>query len=106
METRTLTASKVNKCFAGQSHQHDVLIALYELLYGCKEWARIESVQGWPKAGIEVHQYIGECFIRFDKAFHPDVLSGGLWMNNGWSCDRSLESWEVMPAPYTLEGEQ
>ena len=102
IEAITLRASRINECFAGKDNQYDVLIALYKLLY--RNWDRIASLDGWPKAGIEVHEYIGMRFIRFDKAFHPDVLSGGLWMNNGWSCDLVLDSWKVVPAPYT-EGE-
>jgi len=98
-----LTASKINVCFAKQTHQADVLVALYRLLY--RNWDDIESIQGWPKAGVEVHQYIGERFIRFDKAFHPDVMAGGLWMNNGWSGSEDLDPWEVVPAPYSLIGE-
>lgn len=105
MKAITFRASWINECFAGQSHQNDVLIALYRLLYR-RIWDSIGFLDGWPKAGVEVHQYIGECFTRFDKAFHPDVLSGGLWMNQGWSCDQDLGPWEVVRAPYTLEGEQ
>jgi len=101
MRKINLTASKVNKCFAEQSEQADVLIALYKLLYG-KLWESIETIDGWPKAGMEVHQYIGECFIRFDKAFHPEVMAGGLWLDSGWSGDKDLAPWAVKPAPYTL----
>ena len=101
MRKINLTVSKVNKCFAGQTEQADVLIALYKLLYG-KRWDDIETIDGWPQAGIEIHQYIGECFIRFDKAYHSEVLPGGLWMNRGWSVSRDLAPWAVKPAPYTL----
>lgn len=101
MDTVKLTASKINKCFAGQSHQGDVLIALYKLLYR-KTWDDIKSLDGYPQAGAEVHQYIGECFIRFDKAYHREVFPGGLWLNNGWSMGRDMGPWSVHPAPYTL----
>ena len=102
-----LTKSKVNKCFAGQTHQRDVLIALYELVYGKQLWSRIKRVTGWPTAGEALHQYIGECFIRFDEAYHLDVFAGGLWMNNGWCSDQELlEPWEVVPAPYELAVEE
>lgn len=104
-EVMTVTASRINKCFAEQTHQGDVLIALYKLLYGKRLWDQIEVLVGWPKAGAEVHQYISECFIRFDKAYHPDGIAGGLWLNNGWSGSQDVGPWEVKLTPYTLTEE-
>lgn len=104
-ETVTLTKSKINRCFTGQDHQADVLIALYKSLYGQRLWDDIKSFTGWPKAGPEVHQYVLECFIRFDKAYHRRVFAGSLWMNQGWSMDQNLEPWEVVLASYVLTEE-
>lgn len=101
MDTIELTASKVNKCFAEQCEQGDVLVNLYKLLYH-KTWDSIQSLDDWPQAGSEVHQYISECFIRFDRAHHREVFPGGLWMNRGWSMSQDLAPWSVIPAPYTL----
>ena len=99
---RILTASKINKCFAEQNHQGDVLIALYRFLYR-RLWDRIDTLDGWPRAGAEVHKYVFECFIRFDRAHHRKVQAGGLWMSRGWSMDQDLGPWEVLLAPYTLK---
>lgn len=103
-ETRTLTMSQINKCFAGKSHQHEALDELYRLLYRA-DWDKIVGLQCWPSAGAEAHQYIGECFIRFDRAYHQEILPGGLWMNHGWSCDQDLGDWEVKLAPCIYGGD-
>lgn len=100
--TITLSASRINRCFAEQTEQYKVLISLYKLLYGELLWDSIESVDGWPKAGTEVHKYIGGCFIRLDKAYHGEVLPGGLWLNKGWSADQNVGPWDVTRAPYVL----
>lgn len=35
--------------------------------------------------------------MKFDQEHHPDVMNGGLWMNNGFSSDHDekMGDWEV-----------
>ena len=39
--------------------------------------------------------------IEFDKLHHPEVMNGGLWMNSGFSIDRGLGDWELVPCKVT-----
>lgn len=103
----TLDKEQIDLCF-DHEHQSDILFSLYRLVYDGSTvnrpaWAIIEKVDGWPKLGREAWDYICEKFIVHDrKHHHPDVVAGGLWLNNGFSCSESLGAWECEPAPYRL----
>lgn len=103
MEIQEWSPVDVDVCFKGATEQADVLIALYRLAY--LDWDDIDSIDGWPRAGEALNQYIFERFIKFDKFYHPGVLPGGLWMNRGFSSfdAEHLGPWELELAPYTLK---
>ena len=82
-------------------NQYDAFIAVYRLVY--PNWDRIASLDGWPTAGAEVSTYVHAAFIAFDKVHHPEVMAGGLWFNRGWSTDKNLPPWSVLPAPATMQ---
>lgn len=81
--------------------QHDIWLKLYQCLY--PEWDRIESILDFPKCGDVLGTYIFERFIGYDRVHHPKVLAGGLWMNSGWSIDKSLGDWEARPAKVVMK---
>lgn len=75
----------INLCFEGKNHQAEVLVSLYNLIIPKDEWSKLEKVNGYPEINPEVNQYIFKKFIAFDREHHPNVINGGLWMNNGFS---------------------
>lgn len=105
-----LNPEAIDQIFAAHEHQWDVFFALHRLLYdgSAKDrpaWDSIEKLCGWPRMGPEVSKYIRKLFLEFDQKHHPKVITGGLWMNSGWSTDKELDGWQVEPAPATLKEE-
>lgn len=99
-----ITTADVDRCFEGQSHQADVMVALYKLVY--PNWDEIASVDGYPSMSKDISKHSWARFIAFDKEHHPKVMAAGLWMNSGFSTDQSLPPRTVMPCPVTMKGEQ
>ena len=95
-----ISKEKVEELFENAENQYEILIGLYKMVY--PNWDKIKSVKGWPQLSKEAHTFISGKFIEFDQIHHPEVLNGGLWMNNGFGCDEDLEGWEVKPAPVEL----
>lgn len=93
----------VSELFENATHQGDVLIGLYRLVY--PDWDSIASVDGFPKINDATWKYICLKFQTLDAKFHPDVLPGGAWLNNGFSGDHGynpdLPDFTVIPAPVT-----
>jgi hypothetical protein len=59
------------------------------------EWDSIKSINGFPTIGKEGWLYICAHFVELDKAKHPDVWKGGLWLNKGFSSSDEIPGWEV-----------
>lgn len=93
----TLTKEQIDACFEGETHQGDVIIKLYKLLH--PDWDKIKKFNGFPRAGDGVWEYIMKKFRDFDEVHHPNVIKGGVWINNGWSSYNSadLAGWEAEP---------
>lgn len=85
--------TKIDECFANKSHQSEVLLALYKLVY--PNWEDIVSIDGFPTAGRGIAEYIVRKFMAFDRKHHPNVVAGGLWLNNGWSSDEHMDRWSI-----------
>ena len=85
----------VDKIFDESTHQSDVCIALYKLVF--KNWDNIIKIEGWPTIGKKGGEYIMSKCIDFDSKHHKKVLKGGLWMNKGFSTlsSEDLDDWEV-----------
>ncbi len=78
-----LVMEKVKELFENSEHQGEVLIGLYKMAF--PDWEKIKKIDGWPAVNPETHKEISCLFIEFDKKHHPEVLPGGLWLNNGFS---------------------
>lgn len=109
MQKFTISEQEINACFEGKEHQMDVLSALYRLVYDGSSSERpsfddVATVQGWPQTNDNVSMYIMRKFADFDAVHHPEVINGGLWLNNGFSTldNDDLGEWEVRPAPVKL----
>lgn len=104
-----LDKERVKVLFGIYNHQADVMIALCKMVY--PEWDRIETIgddtMTWPSVNNKTWKAICEMFMTFDQQHHPDVMNGGLWMNNGFSWEEDRETdlvdWEVRKAPFTLK---
>ena len=101
MEQQELSRETICAIFYEAKHQADYVIELYRHVY--PNWDTIEKVDGYPTISKKTNEYIFARAIAFDKQSHPDVLSGGLWLNNGFRTDETMDDWLVLPCEYTLE---
>ena len=81
-------------------HQANLVVELYRLVF--PNWDDIEKVNGFPRCGEVLNKYLFRKFIDFDQKHHPNVMNGGVWMNNGWSADEGMGDWEVEPCEVIL----
>lgn len=82
--------------FKKNTHQLDVLIGLYRLVY--PNYDQIANLEGWPTINEKTWLEIAAMFRDFDTEHHPEVMCGGCWMNTGFSTLEAaddLENWEV-----------
>jgi len=88
-----LNPETVDGIFEKAEHQAEALIAIYRLVF--PDWDDIKAVDGFPVIGQEGWLYICDHFIELDKARHPGVWKGGLWLNKGFSSSNEVSGWEV-----------
>ena len=72
--------------------QHLYLICLYRI---CLKragiyWNKVEKYENFPKINSELGKFFWDNAIKFDREFHPNVMPGGLVLNNGFSLDETL----------------
>lgn len=99
-----LPKEKIDKAFNEAEHQTEYTIALYRIAYPTL-WDQIEKVHGWPKVSKTTNEYIFGKAIEFDREHHPNVMAGGLWMNNGFGSKEDAKDWTVYPTEVRLKGE-
>lgn len=83
----------IEAIFERHDHQEKVLIDLYRMVL--PDWDRIKKINGYPEAGHELWNFICTLFQEFDRKMHPDCISGGAWLNTGFSASRHIGPWEV-----------
>jgi len=103
---QTLTRDQIDAIFEDElnqenPHQSNIAIRLYKI--AIPNYDKVKSINGWPTISENTSVYIFEKFIRFDKKFHPNVLNGGLWLNKGFSTDRTLEDWQISTENIRIE---
>jgi hypothetical protein len=84
---------RIKAIFEKHDHQQDVLVDIYKIFF--LNWDEIEKIRGWPSAGEALWEFVCRLFQDFDEKHHPEVLSGGAWMNWGFSIDKNLGDWDV-----------
>ena len=91
----TITEEQIDELAKNAKHQSDIVIGLYKLVF--PDFDKMESVGGFPKCSKETAEYIFMVCIDFDRTHHPDVVNGGLWMNNGFSTlnNDGIKDWEI-----------
>ena len=104
-EVVQLDKEAAEELFVSSSHQADVIIGLYKMAYP-DVWDKIASLKGFPKVNKHTAEELCRMFIDFDIKHHPKVMSGGLWLNNGFSSSGNyLDDWQVEPCDYELKPE-
>jgi len=91
-----LDKEKVKLLFEENSHQSDVLVGLYRMAY--PDYDQIAKIDGWPTINQKTWMTIAGLFRDFDIEHHPEVMSGGCWLNTGFStlaATEDLKDWEV-----------
>ena len=83
----------IESLFEKHSHQADVLIDIYRMVF--PEWERIRKVKVYPESGDSLWKFICGKFQTFDRMHHPDCMPGGAWMNKGFSVNHKLPPWEI-----------
>jgi len=87
----------VEKLFEEHTHQTDVILGLYKLVF--PDFDSIKKFNGFPTINEETNEKLFRLFMEFDRKHHPGVIAGGLWMNHGFStldADKyQLNNWEV-----------
>jgi hypothetical protein len=83
---------QILELFEKSTHQADILVGIYKLYI--PDWDNIKSIENWPTCGEEMWLFICDEFIKFDK-LHHESYPGGLWLNNGFSTDKTLDPWAV-----------
>lgn len=83
----------IDLIFEGAKHQSDYISGLYEQVI--PDWDKINRVNGYPAMSKKTSDYIWAKVIQFDAKYHPDVVAGGGWMNNGFTVNKSLPDWIV-----------
>jgi len=95
-QTIILNEQEVNYLFHTAVDQSEPFFALYRAVF--PDWDDIKSIDNWPKVNDATNKRLFDLFIKLDRRLHPDVLSGGLWMNRGFSsldAPADLTDWEV-----------
>jgi len=95
-----LDKDKIDRLFEEEEHQAHVMVGLYKMVF--PNWDNIKSVDGFPTIGKKGAYYLAEKFMAFDRRHHPNVMPGGIWLNNGFSSDDTLDAFEVIPCEVTL----
>jgi hypothetical protein len=95
----------VEKVFETGTHQADVLIELFKMVYPNGLFDQIEKINGFPICSRETSLWFARAFAKFDHQHHPNTLPGGIWLNSGFSFSfpeaETLPFLAVIPAPYT-----
>jgi len=93
MITKTLSKDTIDTIFATAKEQWDYAVGLYKA--AIDNYDAIIKLHGYPATSPLTAEYIWQKAIRYDKEYHPDILSGGLWMNYGFGADKNVEPWTV-----------
>ena len=107
MKKVKLKKEDVERLFDECTHQADVVIGLYRMVY--PEWDFIEKMEGFPKVNYKTGLTLMNWFMEFDRIHHSNVMNGGCWMNHGFGTDEKLSDrtpdWQVERCDFTWKTE-
>lgn len=96
-EFKDLTKDMIDEVFKNAKTQADYIVGLYKLVY--PDWDSISKVLGYPAVSDATNTYIFKKAIDWDYWNARNVISGGAWMNHGFSGykDNGVPDWMVRP---------
>ena len=80
-----LTREQFAACF-DREEQGEVLLSLYRLVF--PDYDSIFRIEGYPTVNKDTSQWLWDKWIEFDAKYHPNVMSGGLWLNLGFKTEK------------------
>ena len=84
----------IDAIFENSKQQHETVSKLYGSVI--PRFEEVKKVNHFPSTNKKTSEYIFSKAIEFDKKYHPNILNGGLWFNNGFSGDNeTLKDFEV-----------
>lgn len=96
-----MTKEQIDQVFENAEHQQDYILTLYRI--ALPNFDELEAPIEPPECGTELHKYIFQKAIEFDRANHKS-FAGGAWMNYGFTNNPLLGNWEVVhPAEHLRE---
>ena len=114
MTTVTLNPERLREIFEKSDTQAIALVSVYKEVF--PDWDNIEKVDGWPTCNKETwNWFFHKCRDFDDRVTNPrlrglgqlEVLPGGLWFNNGFSCAapeaKNLAKFEIIPCSVTMK---
>lgn len=104
-----LSTDHLNRIFAAaeaEGHQSAYLACLFHAMYGFPvlENDSVRDICGFPYSSENLAEKLMERARDFDQEHHPNVMAGGMMMNNGPSKREWLSGMEVAVPPVKLEG--
>lgn len=98
----------IDKVFAEAKTQAEYWSGMYRLAFS--DWDEIEEIEGYPTVSEKTGEYIMGKAIEWDDA-HPEmrgkgglkVMSGGLWMNKGFSSRKGLLDYVIYTGGVKIE---
>ncbi len=89
-----LTKDTIDKIFEDAEHQTDYVIGLFKAVYG-EIWDNVKKFTDYTAVSEGTAHYIMKKAIDFDtKQKYRNVMKGGMWMNSGFSSDKSVPEWK------------
>lgn len=108
-----LDSGKIREAFENAQRQVDYITAIYTMVF--PDLDKIEKIGddtlSWPKCSHQFWRYILGLAMEADKRIaretgqmrcgEPTFMPGGMWMNNGFTTDDTLEGDVVIPCGVT-----
>lgn len=96
---KTLDQQRVEEIFNSCSDPNNcyeyITLLFAEIDLDVRNGSPIVKLNGYPKVGKQLGDYIFSRAVKKDKQLIPQVISGGGWMNWGWSTTDEIGDWEV-----------
>lgn len=90
---KDLPKERIDEIFDGAESQSDYVLGLYKEVID--DWDSVVQLGHWPEVSENTSLYLFEKAQNWDDEHNVDALSGGLWMNNGFSTNEDLPDWKA-----------
>ena len=90
----TLNKKMIDTIFENSENSNDATTKLYDIAFSGK-FDDVMSVENWPTVSKHTTNYLFEKFIELDTYQESPYVKGGIWLNNGFSNDNTMNDWEI-----------